>query len=273
MKLKDLKKEVCSLCFITPEEVGVDFINAVRRALSIIFCELKITGKKTLTIANQIVCKSEEGISHTGKKDLTLPLAGRAYSVKLSGKGSFTVHDGPIVRTEEFDADEICFKGFLKYGGEIEFNGDYAYTIMSLITFSDIASDRLEDIPDDDIFTIDMSKYPDFFSFCAPPSDVMKNDIRGAITDGSKIILPKGYSGKVNIHYRKRPLPLIDDDEEYINLPEGYLPLLGPLTAAMLLVDDDKNLSDCYMELYSRMAEGMKTTVAESSQVRTNGWA
>lgn len=258
---------------MTPEEVGVGFINAVRRALSIIFCELKITGKKTLAIAAKSICKSEECISHIGKKDLTLPLEGRAYSVKLSGKGSFTVRDGPTVKTESFDADEVVFKGFIKYGGEVEFSGDYAYTVLSFTTFSDITSDRLEDIPDDAVHCIDMSKCPDFFSFSAPPTDMMKNEIKGAVTDGTKIILPDDYSGKVNVYYRKRPLSIIDDDEQYIYLPEGYLPLLAPLTSSMLLVDDDKKLSDCYMELYGRMAEGMKSNNAESKRVKTNGWA
>ena len=273
MKLKDLKNEVCSLCFMRPEEVGVGFINAVRRALSIIFCELKITGKKSMTISKNRICKSEENISHIGKSDLTLPLVGRAYSVKLSGKGSFTVYDGPILKTESFDADEICFKGFIKYGGEIKFKGDYSYTVLSLTTFSDISSDRLEDIPDDSAYIVDMNRYPDFFSFSAPPTDIMKNEIKGIVTDGTKIIFPVDFSGKATVYYRKRPLPLIDDDEEYINLPDGYLTLLAPLTSAMILVDDDKNLSDCYMELYSRMAKSMKPTLSEATQVRTNGWA
>ena len=275
MKLKDLKKEVCSLCFITPEEASVGFVNAVRRALSIIFCELKVTGKKTLSVVNKSICKSQTNIPHVGKKNLTLPLAGRAYSVKLSGKGCFTVRDGPIVKTQNFDTDEACFKGFIQFGGEIEFSGDYAYTVLSFVTFSDIVSDRIEDIPDDGERCIDMSKYPDFFAFVSPPTDSAKNDIRGVMTDGAKIILPPGYSGRVHVHYRKRPLPLVDDDEQIINIPDAYLPLLAPLTAALLLVDDDKELSDCYMELYGRMAEGMKASASPKEEicVRTNGWA
>ena len=275
MKLRELKKEVYSLSFIPEEEEGVRFISAVRRALSIIFCELKVTGRRTVLIGKDIF-HSITGLHHIGGKTVTLPLAGRAYALRLSGKGSFTVHDGAVEITKSFDSDDITFKGFLEQGGTVEFGGPYSYTIHSLVIYSEIPSDRIDDIPEpEDSPVIDMSDYPDFFSFSTPPTDASGNDIRGAFTDGTKLVLPKGFSGKVNIFYRKRPIHLSDNDEQLVDIPDAYLPLLAPLSAALMLLDDDKDLSECYMELYSRMAEDIKknATSANTKYVRTNGWA
>lgn len=275
MKLREIKKEVYSLAFIPAEQDDIRFINAVRRALSIIFCELRVTGKKTLLIAKDNI-RSTTGLRHIGGETVALPLAGRAYAIRLSGKGCFTIYDGPMVLSKEFDDNDVSFKGFLRYGGKIEFSGEYGYTVLNLITYPDILSDRIEDIPEPcDSPEINMSNYPDFFSFCAPPTDSRGNEIRGAVTDGAKLILPVGYSGKVNIFYRKRALPLPDDGDHIVDIPDVYLPLLAPLSASLMLIDDDRDLADCYMELYSRMAEDMKKAqnTENVKYVRTNGWA
>ncbi len=273
MKLKDLKKEVCALSFITPENANVGFITSVRRALSIIFSDLRISGKKTLTVPKKSICKSEKNILHKGNESLTLPLAGRAYSIKLSGKGWFIIHDGAISRRESFDDDDVSFRGFLTSGGTVEFCGEYAYTVVSLLCFSDISSDRLTDIPLDDENFIDMSGHPDFFAFSGPPSDGSGKGIRGAVLDGAKILLPNDFCGRVTVHYRKRPKNILDDGDETVDLPHGYLPLLAPLCASFLLADDDRELSECYMALYKSMADGMKTSSANAEYVKTNGWA
>ena len=275
MTLRELKNEVNSLSFISPEEQGGLFFSSVKRALSLLFCQLKLTKCLEYSIEPLPIVSCYTNLIHNGKETKTLPLSGRAYSIRLSGKGRVSIVDGEITKTKEFNSEDIILKGFIEKGGKVSFEGDFSYKIISFITFSDVRSDRIEDIyAGDEDYTIDMKDKKDFFSFVSA-TDEKGLPIRNSSTVGTKLILPKGYRGKVLITYRVRPTDPDGCDETVIDIPKRFEPLLAPLVAAFTLADDNPELSERYMMIYDNLLGCMNDTKEDLTPiwVRTNGWA
>ena len=275
MTLRELKNEVNSLSFISPEEQGGLFFSSVKRALSMLFCQLKITKCLEYSIEPLPVVSSYTNLVHNGKETKTLPLSGRAYSIRLSGKGRIVIIDGGIIQTKEFNSDDILFRGFIEKGGTVRFEGDFSYKIVSFITFNDVKSERTEDIySENEDYIIDMQEKNDFFSFLSV-TDEKGLPIKNYSTSGTRLFLPKGYRGKVLITYRVRPIDLADCDESIIDIPKRFEPLLAPLVAAFTLADDNPELSEKYMMIYDNLLGCMNDTKEDLAPiwVRTNGWA
>lgn len=275
MTLRELKNEVNSLSFIAPEEQGGLFISSVKRGLSTIFCQLKLTKRLEYSIEPLPIVSCYTNLIHNGKETKTLPLSGRAYSIRLSGKGRVLIVDGEITKTKEFNSEDIILKGFIEQGGKVSFEGDFSYKIVSFITFSDVRSYRTEDIyAGDEDYAIDMKDKKDFFSFVSA-TDENGLTVRNSSTLGTKLILPKGYRGKVLITYRARPIEPEDCDESVIDIPKRFEPLLAPLVAAYTLADDNPELSERYMMIYDNLLGCMNDAKEDLTPiwVRTNGWA
>ncbi len=275
MTLRELKNEVHSLSFISPGEQGGLFFSSVKRALSIIFCQLKITNCQEFSVEPLPIVSHYENLIHNGKEIKTLPLAGRAYSLRLSGKGRVVIVDGMITQSKNFDSEDITIRGFIENGGQIRFEGDFSYRIVDFATFSDVRSDKIEDIfSAENDCVVDMNYKKDFFSFVSA-NDENNLPIKGCYTCGTKLHLPKGFKGKVLVTYRRCPKELFEDDESIIDIPEQYKSLLALLVAAFTLTDDNPELSEKYMSIYDKAVGDMKEAkgTLDSVWVRTNGWA
>ena len=275
MTLRELKNEVYSLSFIPTEETGTRFIYAVKRALAMIYSELRLTAQKKILIHHIRPTARFSSIVHKANESTTLPLAGRAYYLELSGKGYFIVRDGAISTRYDFDSDRAVFRGFIEKGGEIEFLGEFSYTVVKLVTFSELVSDRREDIPDGDAPRINLAEFDDFCALAELPKDSRGNEIKLSAIDGSLITLDEDFVGEVNISYIRRPRGVFEDDNSPIDLPGQYIPLLAPLVAFFILLDDDTSLAEGYKKIYEQMLVSFKQGLSKkkSEYVKTNGWA
>lgn len=275
MTLRELKNEVYSLSFIPTEETGTRFIYAVRRALAMIYSELRLTSVKKVLIPDIRPISNFSGILHKGNESASLPLAGRAYYLRLSGKGHFIVRNGVLRTRYDFDSDCAVFRGFIKNEGKIEFLGEFCYTVERLLTFSELISDRLEDIPDGEAPRINLDEFKDFSALAETPKDSEGNEIPLLRHDGNTVTLPEGFVGEVTIRYIRRPYDVFDDDGLVIDLAGQYLSLLAPLVTFFILLDDDASLAESYKEIYEQMLLSVKQNLAKKSAefVKTNGWA
>ena len=238
-----------------------------------IFSRLGIGAEKRIFKKALPVLSRYKGLTHQGYETKTLPLAGRAYSMKLSGRGTVIIRDGALVTRKDFNSEEVIFRGFISYGGEVSLVGDYRFTLIDFTCSADVFSDDLMDIPDGNGWAVDMTSLSDFSSLVSV-TDQNGEAIDGWCTVGSRLILPEGCAECIRVIYRKRPLQ-ISADEDGIDLPSRYVPLLAPLCSALMLSDDNPELSEKYMKLYESM---VKEAVAlqkniDPLRVKTNGWA
>lgn len=276
MTVRELKNEVYSLARLPIGEADGLFMSSLRRALLRIYAELKISDTKRLYITPCHQLSKIPQLIHYKGETKTLPLTGRAYSLKVSGKGYFTVRDGLDVLRYDFDSEEIRFCGFIKNGGEISFCGDYAYTVYDFVTYSSSFSDREEDIPDGSPYrTIDINLGGDFLMPLSYPTDRRGVAIKGMSIWGTKLTFAADFSGEVYLKYVKMPKKCTDSDEDIIDLPPNCSALLAPLVASLILIDDDYELSEKYERIYqtSKNELGGLYTSHSAEYVMTEGWA
>ncbi len=273
MTLRDLKNEVYSLCFISPDENEGLFLSSARRALFMIFSRLGLVAEKRIFKKTLPVLSRYKGLTHQGYETKTLPLAGRAYSMKLAGRGSVIIRDGALVTRKDFNGEEVVFRDFIKYGGEISLVGDYRFTLVEFICYADSFSNDPKDIPECGGWVVDMSRSPDFSSFVSVCEEGGA-EIEGWRTEGARLILPEGCPECIRVTYRKRPLQVSSDEDE-IDIPCRLSALVSPLCSALMLCDDNPELSEKYMKLYESMVSEISLSQknADQKRVRTNGWA
>lgn len=274
MTLKELKGEVYSLARLPISQHDPLFSRALRLALTRLRTELMITEEKRIYVRPRRPTVSIPAFIHRSGEEKTLPLSGRAYSLLVSGKGHFTVKDGGDSLRYDFDSDGERFCGFIKKGGEICFGGNFTYTVLDYVCFEDITSDRTSDIPDGECrIGIDLAS-EGILRVVSVPTDEYGRPIDGIGAVGDRLILPPRFSGTVRLEIIRIPRECVSD-EDTVDLPTGYTPLLAPLVASLLFIDDDPELSEKCGKIYENMRKELNPSTKPSSpaKVQTNGWA
>jgi hypothetical protein len=274
MTVKELKSEVYSLAGLPEAETDTLFTSTLRLALDKIRTELIITDEIRIYITPCRRSVSIPKFIHHSGENKSLPITGRAYSLGVSGKGYFTVKDGFNVLRYDFDTEYTRFRGFIKEGGEICFAGDYAYTVFDFVCFSDIPSNREEDIPDGvSERRIDLTK-KGIIRPVTQPTDGCGEPIEGAHFLGDTLILPEYFEGTLRFEAVRLSRECSFDDDE-VDIPYGYYALLPPLVASLLFIDDDRELAEKYEKVYENLKKELNSLSPTCSvtRVQTNGWA
>ena len=213
-----------------------------------------------------------------GGEDRTLPLAGRAYGMHISGKGLFRIITSSEEKEVSFDTFGEFFSGKIEGEGVIRFSGDCSYDVYSLSFYDEIGTDDLSDIP-----TGYPKRYrladmiPHFGRPSSMPKDEHGKEIDGAEYVGDSLYLPPDYKGLVRIEYSpvpERVSEVLADNE--INLDIKYLPHLLHLAAYYSLLEGDGELADkhlnCYLAMLPEALPKREYTESEKYLIE-DGWA
>lgn len=279
MTLKDLNSETRALAFDDFLALDERFLHSARRAVLGVYNSRKITAEKKFCVRGAKPKTKISEIRYNGGGGDPLPLSGKAFSMRLYGKGSFVISgpDGALKR--DFDCGGDYFKDFLYGDTTITFLGDTSYTVCNLCTFDEVFSSDKRDIPNGDGFTvIDLREaLPDFLAPEYMPTDASGKVVSGVVLYDGKIKLPDSYSGEISVVYRKRPiLPSLDAPEVKIDIPAEYEPLLPLSCAYYLMLDDEPDKAEFYREEYEKMLSVISRGFAysiEQNKIETNGWA
>ena len=278
MTYKNLLDAVARLGFERELEDEGALRPALSRALVTIFTERQEEKRARIAVPRYDGRLLISEIEHQAGGCEVYPLSGKAFSMMLSGKGSYTVRTATATYTESFSGELVPVRKILAGEGEIAFLGDYAYTVLSLAVYPTLRSPNPLDIPlFGEIGVIDLKRaIPDLLSVAGAPRDCLGREISGASVNGSTLILPCGYHGETVITYYRTPrLPSGLDPSEEIDLPKECEELLPLLVAAYVWLEDSPEKSELYLSLYR---EGMATLHSFISrrgvgEYRTNGWA
>lgn len=279
MILRELKNDVISLGFDDMLEREDLFITSANRALRTIYSERVISKTVKLFAHGQTASTRIKELRHIGGEDVTLPLVGRAYSMRVCGEGKITVYDGKNKKIIEFNSENEVINGLLTSGGSILFSGDYSYTVYNLVTFDEVFSSNTADIPDGSprrVYDI-RAMFGDFLSFMSLPRDGRGQLIDDCSLCDGKLELDSSYRGEIILTYRRLPMTIVADlPDVVIDIPEEFAPLLSLLTASYVWLDDDEEKAKYYRELYSDMLKNIKASSYESVDTgyrNTNRWA
>lgn len=267
MTLRDIRDEVGSLGF---DELTVELTalaGAVRRALSVMYaeCGVKSVMRFYKRVPEKTVALGE--ITHPAGKAVTVGAGEGAYSLFVSGAGSFTLTDSDGTRRYSFNTGGKRFCGFIKGDGVFSFEGEGAYGVYNFFLYPDFYSERQSDVPT----SSGCEEYslkeiaPDYFAPLGAPLSPDKGQIKGARVYLDKIILPSDYHGEVMLDYRKAP-PTVSADtpDEKIDIPRDREHLLPLLTAAYVWLDDDSEKAYYYMSLYREGMAALKLYCSHS---------
>lgn len=278
MTFNDLCADVAALGFETSMQSSETIIRAANRALRSIYSEQCIYSEFKTYQDKTNPCEHIEAIRHNGQTPDVIPFCAKSFCFRHKGLGSYRIRDEKGVREFEFKNDSNAEKGFLYGIGEIEFIGNYSYTVYDLCFYDEISSDNEADIPlYSPLLEYDMTVLTDdFSSFYSMPKDRHDRDISGAQTVGKIMQIPSFYKGEVKVLYKRAPKLLSGDIDEEVELPRQYEHLFALLTAAYVWLDDDPAKAQYYMTLYR---EGMLSTrlyarnPSKSEYHDVTGWA
>ena len=252
------------------------FIGSANSSLDMLFAELPSLKALTLPVTKTGSSVVAEKIEHRGGDKNAFALTGGAYSFKASGVGSYTVRDADGEITRDFDTQLSTFRGFIKGGGEIIFEGDYRYTVFSLAVFDGIRSGRAEDIPDaagESIIRAD-DYADDVLSLRGMPKDASGRLISGARIFGRSYIFPKDFSGLATVCYERRPEP-ISENTATIDAEPDAAAALPLLTAYFLTLEADAERAAEYLSLAKGLINGLLARRVRGGTEYTDvtGWA
>ncbi|MBO5101958.1 MAG: hypothetical protein J6C39_05435 [Clostridia bacterium] len=278
MTLKELMLEVSSLGFDSPSESEHTLLLAANRALRELFVTAGTLGSFCFYARRSVPDTFIREITFRGGEKTVLPLSGRAFSMTVSGKGRYTVTDRVGKSSEGFDTQGALVRGFLHGDATLTLEGDCSFIVSGLATYSEVYSDRIEDIPcADGTRTYNLREMiPDFHSPLALPTDFDGKEIRGASIADGHLTLPAEYSGSVRLCYRRLPRKISSEDTSDIDIPEEYSHLFPLLVASYVWLDREPELAAHYRERYSAEAERLKgeSRLSLGSVYNdTNGWA
>ncbi len=278
MTLRDLSSEVSALGFDGAIAMDGLFLTSLNRALRQIFGEYSVTGRITLSAVRSKPSTRIPRLWHGMGESLSLPLKGRAYSFFTSGTGAFTLRDGSNTVHKSFTGTRVRFSGFLSEGGAITFTGELGYLVTDIVTFDEIFSQNVSDIPDGRGQTCIQirDKVGDFLSFISPPTDSNGKELSNVRMEDGAIHIKNGYEGELDLVYRRLPRPILTENpDQTIDIPPEYEVLLGPLVASYVYLDSDPEKAELYGKLYRSITEREASLHKElrTSRYVTNGWA
>lgn len=276
MTLKEIQSDVYALGYEMPTCESDLFISALNRALRIIYAEQKYKKSVRIHVRSPKISHFTPSVRLSGSQ-LTLPLVGRAYSMRVCGKGDFKISSTTLIREESFDGEEILIRGFIDGNAELTLLTDYSVTVYDLAVYSETFSDRVEDIPDSaDLCRVDFSRYGDFASFADVPRDSLGREIRDARIEGSEIFFVTDRSYDAYVSYYRAPMSVsFDDEDNDIDIPRSAEAMLPLLCASFLWRDDEPQLAEHYYSLYRelRRAEESLPTGRVLEYKSTDRWA
>ena len=274
MTVRDLKHKVYSLARLPINESDALFNSMLGFAIDKIRTELLISEEKRLYITPYRPTVSVPRLVHYSGEEKSLPISGRAYSLGVVGKGYFTVRDGYDILRYDFDTNMSRFRGFIKNGGEICFCGDYTYTVVDFVCFSEITSDKESDIPDGTSERYINLTDEGILRVLSHPTDIEGNPIKDARIIGELLAIPSDFSGVVKLEAIKLSREYTSDEDE-VDLPSGYSSLLPPLVASLFFCDDDEELAEKCEKIYENLKKELNllTRPHAITMVQTNGWA
>ena len=280
MTLDELMLEVSSLSFGLAEKSDVLLLASANRALRDIYNRRTITKSVRLYTHGQRPILYRKRVDFPGGAKKSLPLYGKAFSMRLCGKGFYRILDGAsqIVETFETGNESLLLRGFITKGGEIELWGSFSFTVYDFSLYEEIYSQQVKDIPmGDETVTLDIRRiYGDFMSFISPPTDSDGNEIEGARLVDGKILLNRDYTGEILLTYRRLPNPIVGNSSADIDLPDELIHLLPPLTVSYCLLHADFDKSVYYKEMYEEMMSQINSLTYEKINTHykdVNGWA
>ena len=278
MTLYDIRDEVGSLGFDEPPTDITALSRAVRRALAVMYAEHAV--KSVMRFFKKVPKKSKNigEILHTPGEVITVNAQGGAYSLFISGSGSFTLTDRNGEKRNYFNTGGKRFCGLINGDATFTFSGETTYSVYNFFLYPDFYSDRQEDIPT----SSGCEEYcaseivSDYLSPLGAPKTPSGSQIKGARVYSDKIILPSDYNGEVLLDYKKAP-PRVSEDspEDEIDIPKDREHLLPLLTAAYIWLDDDSEKAYYYMSLYREGMAALKVYNPPSVDVGVDdvlGW-
>lgn len=279
MTVKELYHEVVSLGFGINIELNESFSSFANRALLSLFHERNVIGECKIYANGQSPLMHIEALHHIGDTEKKISLVGKAYSMRAFGRGRVVVSDMKGSFTYDFDSDGDIISGFLSGNGELLLAGSYSYTLTDLVTYPEIFSDNLSDIPDGSgRISYDIREMRgDFLSFCEPPCDRYGKVIRGANLCDGRLEIDSDFCGEINLKYRRLPAKIysgLEDDE--IDIPAEYSHVFPLLVAAYVFLDDEPERAEYYSHLYREGLDLIKKNCYEgvdAEYIDTNGWA
>ena len=285
MTYTELKNEVAVLTG-NPDVGKAVFIGYANRALRDLYSDVCVEGTvrlatqsvKPITYIKEIHCP-------TGR-EITLPLGGRAFSMRFYGVGQYMLTVNGIPKTTRVTSPyrATTIKHFVGDNTTLTVWGGVSFSIFDYSVYDTLYSTNEEDIPEyGGMVSFDLRQIcGDFLSFLYLATDTSGNQIENCRLSDGKIYVGSDYSGEILLTYRRLPRVIQgiesedEEENEVVDIPKEYTSLLPLLIAYYLTSNEEEELKIYFKTLYD---EGIKS-VCEAGYSRldtrytdTTGWA
>ena len=279
MTVKELSETVKHLIGVYDYFDTDSFISSANTALGTIYSETSFIGRGAVYLSSPKILHHVPYMRHIGSSIEKITLQGKAYSMRLFGKGVVNIIDGGAMQSHSFDGWGVCIKGTVSYGGEIRFTGMNAYTVQDITLFSEYEGTGIDDIPVlGERRKVKIESYiPDFSRALSYPADESGAPIEDVTIENGYIICPKSFSGEVFFSYKKRPPKLRADVPDFeIPISAEAESALGLLTAAYLVGESESEAAEFFLREYKRNISRISSENLPSlsgAYFDTTGWA
>ena len=257
MTLTELCEELKRVTYGESPNEPSELAPVVNMSLSRLYSDLGLTSHHAFYKNEILPIEKPLSFHRKGGENLTLPLAGRAYGMHVSGCGTFSILDGvrEVVEEVSFDTFGEFYSGSAPAGGIIRFTGDLSYDVYSLSFYDEIGSEDLSDIPSGYPKRYILSDMiPDFSSPASMPRDALGNEIDGAEYIGDTLFIPTDYKGLVSLKYYRLPERVSGlTADEPLSLEDKYLTHLLHLVAYYSLLEGEPTLAEKHLDAYLAM--------------------
>ena len=278
MRLKELLEEVSALGFESEPELTDSFIFSANRALRYIFNELVGDHSKMLYFEKPESSLYLNSLLREEGSEIIFVAVGNAMSFKHLGSGVIEFNGRNTKKTLSFSGTGSV-RTFIENGTKVKFVGDAEYKINDLNVWKGLYESDEKAIPlHNEKTAISLSeKIEGFMTVTRAPEDKNGVPIDGVTVRNDILFLPYGFSGEVNISYKRLPTTLtVDDIDSPVDIPAKYEHLLAMLTAAFVWLDEDPEKSDYYMRLYREEAASVRTRISSrigEAFYEVTGWS
>ncbi len=278
MTYKELKCEVEALGFDEGIQSERDLAIFANRALRRIFTDRGVSKAVKLYVRDNRPDIIAENIIY-GEEELVFNLTGGAYSIEVSGEGSFSVRCGEDVYEQQFNTDGGCFKDFIKGDSTLIFSGRHSYLIKRIAVFPHSYGADTSSIPDaDGRVRIDVAKaFGDFICFTGLPTGKDGAPVIPISMENGIITLPDSFIGELFVSYLRLPRQIYESlPDERIDIGDEVSHLLPLLCASFVYLEYDKELSEHYEKLYEKELRAVNASTRRqlgTSYVDVLGWA
>ena len=278
MTLNELAHSVYALTLDEFGGVSAPFIAALNRAVRRAFSDFSPTAVARLYTGGVKPTYKIKRLVFSGEGEHALSLTGKAYSMRLWGKGSYIHTEGGLDTVTDFDSNGELYTALIPSGSVVlTFIGNDPYTVTDIVTFGGVRGGSEKNIPDGkNQVCLDLRLITkDFLSFAGPVTDEDGAVIKEAFFSGSCIVLPSSYEGEVSVTYNRLPERITLKNEGELDLPDGLIEPIVTLTASLLLTEDSPELSERLFKMYERDSEaaGLAYKQTRAVTVVSDGWA